>query len=177
MVTLRKELVEKRVLENASSLANASTLSDLSASKLASDLSNQRVYLVNVNNQESVVKAQWAGEAVMKVMNLHPYEIDKQVTIDDDEWYVVDTVKGTAYAKPLANVEGLIEKHQVKLPYRVFARAYRDELCVYADYYRTRAKTQKGLARTMEQIEDNFKHILDVMGYDWTRLSFNIEYK
>ena len=140
---------------------------------------NPRVYLVNVSGasglagQESVVKAHWAGEAVMKVMHLQPYEIDKQVTIDADGWYVVDTVKGTAYAKPLT----LAQDTQVKLPYRVFARAYRDNLCVYADYYKTQARTQKGLARTMEQIEKNFKHVLELMGYDWTRLSFDIEYK
>ena len=168
MITLKKELVKKRVLllENAS------------------DLSNQRYYFVNTYNadqgKERVVKAHWAGEAVMKVLNLHPYEIDKQVTIDADGWYVVDTVKGTVYAKPLEDVEGLIERHQktTPKPYRVFALAYYGERCVYADYYRwTRAKTQKGLVRTMEQIEDNFKHILGLMGYDWTRLSFNIEYK
>ena len=144
------------------------------------------MYLVNVSGQESVVKASWAGEAVLKVMHLQPYEIDKQVTIDADGWCVVDTVKGTVYAKPLEDVEGLIERRQVDTqekvktmpkPYRVFARAYYGERCVYADYYWTRAKTQKGLARTMEHIEDNFKHTLGLMGYDWTRLSFEIEYK
>ena len=140
-------------------------------------LAGNRLYLVNVNNQESVIKASWAGEAVLKVMHLHPYEIDKRVTIDADGWYVVDTVKGTVYAKPLENVEGLIERHQKTKPYRVLAQAYYGERCVYADYYRTRAKTQKGLARTMVQIEDNFKHILGLMGYDWTRLSFKVEYK
>ena len=115
----------------------------------------------------------------MKVMHLHPYEIDKRVTVDVDGWYVVDTVKGVVYAKPLENVEGLIEKHQkgTPKPYRVLAQAYYGERCVYADYYRTRAKTQKGLARTMEQIEDNFKHILGLIRYDWTRLSFKVEYK
>lgn len=151
-------------------------------------LVNQRVYLVNVSGQESVVKAQWAGEAVMKVMHLQPYEIDKQTTMDSDGWYVVDTVKGIVYAKPLENVEGLIERHQEKVkvaselavtpkPYRVFAQAYYGERCVYADYYRTRAKTQKGLFRALVQIENNLKHILGLMGYDWTRLSFKIEYK
>lgn len=138
------------------------------------------MYLVNVSGQESVVKASWAGEAVMKVMHLQPYEIDRQVTIDADGWYVVDTVKGTVYAKPLESVEGLIERHQKTAspkPYRVSAQAYYGEWCVYADYYRTRAKTQKGLRRTMTQIEDNFKHILGLMGFDWTRLSFEIEYK
>ena len=149
----------------------------------------KRIYLVNVNNQESVVKASWAGEAVMKAMNLQPYEIDKRVTIDADGWYVVDTVKGIVYAKPLEDVEGLIERNPpaswrkeekgkaMPKPYRVFAQAYCGERCIYADYYPTRARTQKGLARTMEKIEDNFKHILGLMGYDWTRLSFKIEYK
>jgi len=154
-------------------------------------INGNRMYLVNISGasglagQESVVKAHWAGEAVMKVMHLQPYEIDKQVTIDADGWYVVDTVKGVVYAKPLENVEGLIERHQkvaselavAPKPYRVFAQAYYVDQCVYADYYRTRAKTQKGLARTMVQIEDNFKHILGLMGHDWTRLSFEIEYK
>lgn len=146
---------------------------------------NPRVYLVNVGGasglagQESVVKAQWAGDAVMKVMHLQPYEIDKQTTIDADGWYVVDTVKGIVYAKPLENVEGLIEKHQkvTPKPYRVFAQAYYGYRCVYVDYYQTRAKTQKGLARTMAQVEDNFRHILGLIGCDWTRLSFEIEYK
>ena len=144
-----------------------------------------RMYLVNVSNQESVVKASWAGEAVLKVMHLQPYEIDKRVTIDADGWYVVDTVKGTVYAKPLEDVEGLIERHQLGYghqktapkPYRVSAQAYYGERCVYADYYRTRAKTQKGLYKTLAQIEDNFKHIIGLMGYDWTRLSFKVEYK
>lgn len=138
-----------------------------------------RMYLVNVSGQESVVKASWSGEAVLKVMHLQPYEIDKRVTIDSDGWYVVDTVKGTVYAKPLEDVEGLIERHQktAPKPYRVSAQAYYGELCVYADYYRTRAKTQNGLHRTMMQVENNFKHILDVMGYDWTRLTFKVEYK
>ena len=144
-----------------------------------------RMYLVNVSNQESVVKASWAGEAVMKVMHLQPYEIDRRVTIDAAGWYVVDTVKGTVYTKPLedastlANVEGLIERHQktTPKPYRVLAQAYYGERCVYAESYRTRAKTQKGLRKTLVQIEDNFKHILGVMGYDWTRLSFKVEYK
>lgn len=139
-----------------------------------------RIYLVNVSNQETVVKASWAGDAVMKVMHLHPYEIDKRVTINDYGWYVVETIKGVVYAKPLENVEGLIERHQktAPQPYRVLAQAYYGERCIYADYYRTRAKTQKGLYKTMAKIEDNFKHILDLYGYGaWTRLGFTIEYK
>ena len=125
----------------------------------------ERMYIVNWNNQETVVKATWKGEAVMKVLGLLRNEFGYHHE-DQDNWTCFESIKGKAWVK----------LHKVRVPYGLTYVAHLGYREVYKKFFKTRANTQNGLLRSESLYSNKFKHEMSLMGIDWTSIVSTVHY-
>ena len=121
----------------------------------------KRMYIVHHSdtNQETFIKACSAYEAVRKVFHLKYYELSPAY-IDDCDWYVFETIKGTVSAK--------LYEREVCTSFTF--KVYLGNLPVYTKVYRTKASTPNGLKRSESLFKNKLKYELGLIGIDFTSI-------